>query len=170
MKKFITKKAFTLIELLIVITIIGLLATGWVSIYTTQLQWTRDALRISDIKIMESSAHQYYSAESEYPDETAFTWAIEEFVSKELKDPKHWDPLCWRNGDSQDQTCQGTYRVGDDEAWLSNWAFKLDVYFEKKSNYEKKADSDGGSFSDRFEVFAWWSGGLLSSGSWTVVY
>jgi len=52
MKKQIIK-AFTLIELMVVITIIGILATGAVSVYTSQIQKARDSNRITSLKALQ---------------------------------------------------------------------------------------------------------------------
>jgi len=46
-------KGFTLIELLVVITIIGILATGAVSVYTSQIQKSRDSVRLTDVKALQ---------------------------------------------------------------------------------------------------------------------
>ena len=88
MKTIKTQLGFTLVELLVVITIIGILATSWVAVFTTQLQWARDSTRINDMKLFETALHQYFAANDAYPANNAFSWAVEPYMSKTLKDPK----------------------------------------------------------------------------------
>jgi len=63
-----------LIELLVVITIIGILATSWVGIYTTQMQWARDSVRVQNMELIDSSLHQYYADKGAYPAIVATAW------------------------------------------------------------------------------------------------
>ena len=60
-KNNFTSLWFTLIELLVTITIIGILATGVVSVYTSQTAKARDATRISDINALKGALFSYYS-------------------------------------------------------------------------------------------------------------
>lgn len=171
MKLTRTKKAFTLIELLVVITIIGILATGWVAVFTTQIQWARDSNRISDIKILETAQHQIFNDNWAYSDETSFSGSIAPFISKILKDPKEWQKLCWRvnaGNNLSDQTCWGYYSVEDDTFWLTDWRFKLWVFFEKETNVNQKAkstwrDTDWWSYDSMFEVYSW------AGGTWVTI-
>ncbi len=158
-----TKKGFTLIELLVVITIIWILATGAIWVFTTQLQWARDAMRISDMKIMETALHQLFNDNAQYPAFTnswAFKTVISPFVSKELKDSRIWDSICWET-DTTRGLCGWFYNSRDDTFGLPFGAFKLWVKFEKKTNFDNKANSthDGWTIDSMFEIFnwAWWS-------------
>lgn len=63
----ISKLGFTLIELLVVITIIWILATGATAVYTSQIQKSRDATRVSDLKVFQSWLEQLYWDLSFYP-------------------------------------------------------------------------------------------------------
>lgn len=60
-------RGFTLIELLVVITIIGILATLGVSQFTTQLQKTRDAKRITSIEQIKGAIESYNLDKTEFP-------------------------------------------------------------------------------------------------------
>ncbi|OGC88111.1 hypothetical protein A2419_01415 [Candidatus Adlerbacteria bacterium RIFOXYC1_FULL_48_26] len=60
-------RGFTLIELLVVIAIIGILASIVMVNLTVARQKARDARRISDIKNIQLSLEQFYSANLYYP-------------------------------------------------------------------------------------------------------
>jgi len=61
-QKFFAKKGFTLLELLVVISIIGILMTLGVVAFSTAQKKGRDAKRRGDVKAMQSAFEQYYSA------------------------------------------------------------------------------------------------------------
>jgi prepilin-type N-terminal cleavage/methylation domain-containing protein len=65
------KKGFTLLELLIVISIIGILVTVAAASYTSSQQKARNSRRMSDMKAVQNAAEQYYSAQTSpaYPDQ-----------------------------------------------------------------------------------------------------
>jgi len=59
--KFLTKPAFSLLEMLVVIGIVGILVSiGFVS-YSTAQKKARDAKRKQDLKAIQNSFEQYYS-------------------------------------------------------------------------------------------------------------
>ncbi len=154
-----TNKGFTLVELLVVITIIGILATSWVAVFTTQLQWARDSTRINDLKLFETALHQYFAANDEYPSTTNFWSGTSAYMSKTLEDPKTWQGICWKWNTSS-QKCNWYYTVWDDKYWLTQWAFKMWVFFEKKENFDNIAKDawkkwDGWNNDNQYEVFAW---------------
>ena len=171
MKVYGTKKkinifGFTLVELLVVITIIGILATSWVAVFTKQLQWARDTTRINDVKLIQTSLHQYFADNDEYPVATSFSGSIDQYMSKKLKDPKKAKALCWFNDGSTAESnglCAWYYAVTEDEFGLEKASFKIWVFFEKEENYEQIAHStgkktDGWVYDSIYEVFAWqWS-------------
>jgi len=141
---------FTLIELLVVITIIGILATSGVGIYTTQMQWARDSVRVQNMKLLETSLHQYYSDNSKYPPITNASWAtpiesmgfasadtttatgtgetfakvLEKYNSNYPKDPKAWISTCWN------------------DAWYVTGA-KTESWAPCLADYHEEADGSG---------------------------
>lgn len=56
-----TRKGFTLLELLVVISIIAILITFGVSSYSTAQKKTRDSKRKTDMRDLQSALEQYYS-------------------------------------------------------------------------------------------------------------
>ena len=64
------KNAFTLLELLVVISIIGILITLGATAYSTAQKKGRDAKRKSDIKTMQNGFEEYYSKNTLYPTTT----------------------------------------------------------------------------------------------------
>lgn len=60
------KKAFTLVELIVVITILSILSTVWFVAYTDYLLWTRDSSRIHQITSIHN-AYNLYSTRSKVP-------------------------------------------------------------------------------------------------------
>ncbi len=58
--KLISKKAFTLLELIIVIIIVGILATLGLSTYTNQVEYGRTAEARARIGAMRKLANEYY--------------------------------------------------------------------------------------------------------------
>ena len=77
MKIQLKNKAFTLIELLIAMAILGILATvGLVSFRTAQMRG-RDAERKSDLKQISNALELYYSDYRRYPVSASFPWGAE---------------------------------------------------------------------------------------------
>ncbi len=62
------KKAFTLIELLIAIAIIGIIISVSFVSFSNVRQKARDTQRIADIKLLQKSLEDYYRNEGAYPD------------------------------------------------------------------------------------------------------
>jgi len=65
--KNLTKKGFTLVELLVVISIIGLLSTIAIVSLGSARQKARDTKRIADMKQVSTALEQYYADKGGYP-------------------------------------------------------------------------------------------------------
>jgi len=61
------QKAFTLIEILVVVTIIGLLALAGLVSYSQFMKQSRDARRKADIELVRSALEMYRSVNNAYP-------------------------------------------------------------------------------------------------------
>ena len=61
------KVAFTLVELIVVVTIMGILATIWFVSFTSYLAWTRDTNRIAQLKSMSEALVLYKWKNVSYP-------------------------------------------------------------------------------------------------------
>jgi prepilin-type N-terminal cleavage/methylation domain-containing protein len=61
------QRAFTLLEVLIVISIIGILIALGVAAYSTAQRKSRDARRQSDIKALQSGFEQFRAMRNDYP-------------------------------------------------------------------------------------------------------
>lgn len=145
-------KGFTLVELLVVITIIGILATGAVSIYNSQIQKARDSTRLTDIKAIEGSVGQYYQDKTFYPaDDTLanFTGAINTYLPKIPVDPKTTQS-CAQTG-SVTPICDYVYAVGDLNG-ITDAQYELSTAFENAGNVDSKAGKDGGTDATRLEI------------------
>ena len=73
------KNAFTLVELLIVMSIIGVLAAIGLGSFTTAQMRGRDAQRKSDLKQVSHALELYYSDHKKYPDAGVINdnWGLE---------------------------------------------------------------------------------------------
>jgi prepilin-type N-terminal cleavage/methylation domain-containing protein len=66
---YLRSQAFTLLELLISIAIIGILISAGVASYSVAQKKARDSRRMSDMKAVQSAFEQYYAAnDGKYPD------------------------------------------------------------------------------------------------------
>jgi general secretion pathway protein G len=123
-----TARGFTLIELLVVIAIIGLLSSVVLASLNTARAKARDALRISEVKELQTALAFYYIDNGAYPIvpgggyaeiwSTEATWnttsilktaLVPKYISKLPVDPKNTGGPSWANGFSYTYS---TYSVG----------------------------------------------------------
>lgn len=67
-------RGFTLVELLIVITIIGILSSIGLSTFTSAQTKSRDVKRKTHLKQLSDAFEAYYNDHGEYPDEADIVW------------------------------------------------------------------------------------------------
>lgn len=75
MQKLNGKKGFTLLELLVVISIIGILVAIGAVAYSQAQQKGRDAKRVGDMKALQSAFEQYYSTHNNVYSDSCLTMA-----------------------------------------------------------------------------------------------
>jgi prepilin-type N-terminal cleavage/methylation domain-containing protein len=83
------KNGFTLLEILVVISIIAILVALGTAAYSTAQKKGRDARRQSDIKAIQNGFEQYYSKNNAYPTTTAQAGDASFFPAGLPKDPKN---------------------------------------------------------------------------------
>ena len=87
-------EGFTIVELLIVIIIIGILATLVVVQFTNQQKKARDTKRKTDIGAIQTHLEAYYAENGKYPTATGVTTAnLKGLKSESLKAPNGTDPI-----------------------------------------------------------------------------
>jgi prepilin-type N-terminal cleavage/methylation domain-containing protein len=87
------QRAFTLLEILVVISIIGILIALGAASYTTAQKTGRDARRKADIKSIQEGFEQFYASNaSQYPTSASEAWSDNTiFPAGELRDPRNSD-------------------------------------------------------------------------------
>jgi prepilin-type N-terminal cleavage/methylation domain-containing protein len=69
----LSQKAFSLVELMVVISIIGVVSAVSLSSVTTIQKNNRDAQRQSDLRLIQGALQQYYADANHYPDSLTLT-------------------------------------------------------------------------------------------------
>lgn len=103
-------KGFTLIELMVVMTIIGILLTLAVPYYFGSLQKSREAVLRENLELMRGSLDKYYGDAGRYPD------SLDDLVNKRYlrripKDPITESAASWISVPPQDPGQGGVYDV-----------------------------------------------------------
>lgn len=74
MSGLIMKKGFTLVELLVSITIIGILSSIGLATFTSAQKKSRDAKRKAHLKQLTDAFEAYYNDYGQYPDDGDIVW------------------------------------------------------------------------------------------------
>ncbi len=97
-------RGFTLLELLVVISIIGILVAMGAVAYSNAQKKGRDAKRVGDMKAIQSAFEQYYAVNSTY-DESCNTMALGGGLPALPNDPKPGYVYNTNNGCSVNGYC-----------------------------------------------------------------
>lgn len=146
---FRRNEGFTLVELLVVITIIGILAIGGLSLFASAQQKARDTVRQTDIRSYITAIEQINldklgggpTCTGGFPEDATF-----DNFAKVIKENGYIDPV------PQDPTNSDVYkyRYAATSACLG---YELSVRFEHTANTSRHDNvSDSGGDADRYEV------------------
>lgn len=83
-----TKKSFTLIELMVVISILGILATLISGNFINSLKKSRDARRKADLQSIQKGLEMYYEDKRSYPTSINFGASLSDPTSGKIYIPK----------------------------------------------------------------------------------
>lgn len=176
-----TKLGFTLIELMVVITIIGILATGATSVYTSQIQKARDSKRVTAIKSLQNSVEQSYSDLSEYPWVRTSTSKADSTVGN-CSDFSKYDIICiitfWYMAElpKDDKSwsiwngapLEFAYNV-DDANNVHNQVYELSCWFEAAWSLASKANNKVDKWWDSYRMEVWSKLEIVTRLVWTTV-
>lgn len=97
-----TKRGFTLLELLVVISIIALLTLGILAALDQARAKGRDAERISDVKQIHVALELYYAVNKKYPDPSTLEDDLVDggHINALPTDPKTGDPYLYETENS----------------------------------------------------------------------
>jgi len=144
-KKFLTKKSFTLIEILVVATIIALLASGGTVVYTQLNRASRDAKRKADLEQIRLALELFRDEIGRYPVSGVFYNFCSDnnprpnhgFYAKYLRKPPK-DPKCpdytysYAATRSDGSECQNLINPPNYSTWCQDYT--LGAYLEGENS------------------------------------
>ncbi len=104
--------AFTLLEILVVISIIGILVVLGTAAYSTTQKKGRDARRKADIKAIQNGFEQYYAKNNAYPATLAQANDLSIFPAGVPEDPKNTNENVYTLNLGTDAYCVCAYLEG----------------------------------------------------------
>lgn len=159
MKLHNKKVAFSLIELLVVITIMWILAVWGTTVYNSQIQKARDSNRITDVTYLQSAIEQFYQDKASYPSSIKDFISTEGYSIKTIIQNFPEDPL----GFTEIDWCKFWYyyEVWPSKSWIINGAYRISTCLENSSTI---TSTDWGIDNKRFEI--WLSIKDIKSTNW----
>ncbi len=108
-KKNQAKKAFTMVELLIVVSIIAIILTMAIFSFNNTREDSRNSQRVSDIKQVQLALEKYYNDNGSYPSELTFGQSLIGSSGKIYMDNVPTNPNPRDDGDCSDSEYQYSY-------------------------------------------------------------
>ena len=140
------KKGFTIVELLIVIVVIGILATLVIVTFTGIQQKARNSQRQTDINALDSHIEAYYAESGNYPtlanlnDSTWRGTNMKGLDPEALKDPKATVDTIAAGAGSATQYGYAVTPAGCDNSTTMCDAFVLTATLEPSGTYTKQSN------------------------------
>ena len=106
--------AFTLIEILIVVTILGILGTLTFSMFTSARQRSRNGRRKADLETTRSALEMYRTDNDEYPATADFSDLEPDYIKELPIDPQSTDVNYSYDNISSTSYCLGAYLEGSE--------------------------------------------------------
>ncbi|OGV91710.1 hypothetical protein A3A66_02230 [Microgenomates group bacterium RIFCSPLOWO2_01_FULL_46_13] len=128
------KQGFTLVEIIVVITLIATLTIAVMSIFANQTPRARDARRRADLKQVQKALEQYYAANNAYPPNPPGTcsdlWSTTTYLPNgQPKDPRGTTYVFACNSDLYCVCTQQLEETGSGNATNNSCAYGTGNYF-----------------------------------------
>ncbi|MBI4114870.1 MAG: prepilin-type N-terminal cleavage/methylation domain-containing protein [Candidatus Niyogibacteria bacterium] len=145
-------RGFTLLELLVVVAIIGLLASLVSAFVSSARERSRDARRLSDVDAFKKALEFYVTSNGRYPSSEGGgpPW------KNSCEDGPDWIPDIVAAGYIQALPLDPVNSVNEDICYFyrSNGSdFKLAAFMERDENKAQFAEDDNGTEDEYYEVF-----------------
>jgi prepilin-type N-terminal cleavage/methylation domain-containing protein len=154
------KKAFTLVELIVVITILAILATVWFISFQGHAQSARDSVRLSDLKSIEKQLSIFVLKNSKYPmpDDAVEITASGTLINYQWYAGARMLWTIWVHGWGQDPL-DGTYYTYTTNSTLTK--YQLLWYLEGVEEVAMLGNDVHAWLEDRYPMLRWSDLGIL---------
>jgi prepilin-type N-terminal cleavage/methylation domain-containing protein len=129
MRRTAHSSGFTLIEALVVISVIGILSAAVVTSLSSARVRGRDAQRVTDIKRIQVALQQYYDANDRYPSSISTVLVSGGFLDRLPSDPsdgRAYSYAAYVNSLNGNTTLCSSYHLGADLESSTNAALQAD--------------------------------------------
>lgn len=146
------KRGFTIIELMVVVSIIAILSAIGIATFVYAQKQSRDARRISDLRSIESALELYFAKNRLYPSNTLWrnskdfpgTWITQSIIDRESFTPTFLPAVPNDPSNTSKSYAYWSYVYG--------YNYKVMVHMEL-NNKQAKNTSDGGVCDGWYEIF-----------------